>query len=48
MVLASPQGGPVPLDPKSESILASTPTIRKFQKDPEGISLLEHSLPLRK
>lgn len=46
MVLASPQGGPVPLDPKSESILASTPTIRKFQKDPEGISLLEHSLSL--
>jgi putative intracellular protease/amidase len=46
MVLASPKGGEVPLDPKSESILASTPTIRRFQKDPEGISLLEHSLPL--
>ena len=46
MVLASPKGGPVPLDPKSESILASTPTIRKFQKDPDGISLLAHSLSL--
>jgi putative intracellular protease/amidase len=46
MVLASPRGGPVPLDPKSESILASTPTIRKFQKDPEGISLLAQSLSL--
>jgi putative intracellular protease/amidase len=46
MVLASPKGGPVPLDPKSESILASTPTIRRFQKDPEGISLLAHSLVL--
>jgi putative intracellular protease/amidase len=46
MVLASPKGGAVPLDPKSESILASTPTIRKFQKDPEGISLLAHSLSL--
>ena len=46
IVLASPKGGQVPLDPKSESILASTPTIRKFQKDPEGISLLAHSLPL--
>jgi putative intracellular protease/amidase len=45
-VLASPKGGAVPLDPKSESILASTPTIRKFQKDPEGISLLAHSLSL--
>jgi putative intracellular protease/amidase len=46
MMLASPSGGPVPLDPKSESILASTPTIRRFQKDPEGISLLAHSLVL--
>jgi putative intracellular protease/amidase len=46
MVLASPRGGEVPLDPKSESILASTPTIRRFQKDPEGISLLAHSIAL--
>jgi putative intracellular protease/amidase len=46
LVLASPFGGPVPLDPKSESILASTPTIRRFQKDPDGISLLAHSLVL--
>ncbi|HEV3325833.1 MAG TPA: type 1 glutamine amidotransferase domain-containing protein [Puia sp.] len=46
MVLASPRGGVVPLDPKSESILASTPTIRRFQKDPEGISLLAHSIAL--
>jgi len=46
MVLASPRGGAVPLDPKSESILASTPTIRRFQKDPEGISLLANSTAL--
>ncbi len=46
LTLASPKGGEVPLDPKSESILASTPTIRRFQKDPDGISLLEHSLTL--
>ena len=46
MALASPRGGTVPLDPKSESILASTPTIRRFQKDPEGISLLAHSMAL--
>jgi len=46
VVLASPRGGAVPLDPKSESILASTPTIRRFQKDPEGISLLAHSIAL--
>lgn len=46
MVLTSPRGGAVPLDPKSESILASTPTIRRFQKDPEGIALLAHSITL--
>jgi len=46
IVLASPRGGAVPLDPKSESILASTPTIRRFQKDPEGVALLAHSIPL--
>src|SRR6202012_4474351 len=46
LTLASPKGGPVPLDPKSESILASTPTIRRFQKDSDGISLLAHSLVL--
>jgi putative intracellular protease/amidase len=46
LTLASPKGGEVPLDPKSESILASTPTIRRFQKDPDGISLLAHSLVL--
>ncbi len=46
ITLASPLGGPVPLDPKSESILASTPTIRRFQKDQEAISDLSHSLPL--
>jgi putative intracellular protease/amidase len=46
LTISSPLGGPVPLDPKSESILASTPTIRRFQKDPEAISDLAHSTPL--
>jgi putative intracellular protease/amidase len=46
ITVASPKGGPVPLDPKSESIIVSTSTIRRFQKDPETISLLEHAIPL--
>jgi putative intracellular protease/amidase len=46
VILASPKGGEVPLDPKSESIIVSTSTIRRFQKDPEAIALLAHSQPL--
>jgi putative intracellular protease/amidase len=40
ITLASPKGGSIPLDPKSESIIASTSTIRRFQKDTEAQSLL--------
>lgn len=46
LTLASPKGGPVPLDPKSESIIVSTSTIRRFQKDHETMAFLEHSIPL--
>ncbi|HEX9509932.1 MAG TPA: type 1 glutamine amidotransferase domain-containing protein [Puia sp.] len=46
ITLASPKGGPIPLDPKSESIIASTATIRRFQKDLEAISLISHSISL--
>src|SRR5271170_1339514 len=46
VTIASPLGGEIPLDPKSESILASTPTIRRFQKDPACIAELSHSIPL--
>src|SRR5450432_831405 len=46
LTLASPKGGPVPLDPKSESIIVSTSTTKRFQKDPEAIAFLEHALPL--
>ena len=46
VTLASPLGGPIPIDPKSESIIASTSTIRRFQKDMEAISLMAHSIPL--
>jgi len=46
ITLASPKGGPIPLDPKSESIIASTTTIRRFQKDLEAMSSLSHSISL--
>src|ERR1700753_734634 len=47
ITLASPLGGAIPLDPRSESILASNPTIRRFQRDAEGVSALANSLPLQ-
>jgi len=46
ITLASPLGGPIPIDPKSESIIASTSTIRRFQKDLEVTSWIAHSVPL--
>ncbi len=46
ITLASSLGGTIPMDDKSESIIASTPTVRRFQKDLEVISSLAHSLPL--
>jgi putative intracellular protease/amidase len=46
ITLASPEGGAVPLDPKSESIIVSTSTTRRFLKEPETVGFLEHSLPV--
>jgi putative intracellular protease/amidase len=46
ITFASPLGGEIPLDPKSESIIASNSTIRRFQKDLEATSDLSHSLVL--
>lgn len=46
VTLGSPKGGQVPLDPKSESIIVSSSTTRKFQKDPEAVSWLSKSIPL--
>ena len=43
ITLASPKGGVVPLDPKSESIIVSTSTTRRFQKDPEISAWLSHA-----
>ena len=46
ITLASPLGNRIPIDPKSESIIASTSTIRRFQKDLEVASWIAHSIPL--
>jgi putative intracellular protease/amidase len=45
--LASPKGGVVPLDPKSESIVAATGPTKRFQKDPEAMTCLLNSIPLK-
>ena len=47
ITLASPLGGEIPLDPKSESIIMSSSTTRKFRKDPEAIAMLSDSVTLK-
>jgi len=46
VTIASLNGGAIPLDPKSESLIIATSNTRRFQKDAEAIDCLEHSLPL--
>lgn len=46
ITIASPNGGRVPLDPKSESIMGTTRSTKRFVKDVEGMNLLSHSLRL--
>lgn len=46
MVLASPEGGPIPVDPKSESIMVVTPPTKRFLKDPEAMNMLANSIRL--
>jgi putative intracellular protease/amidase len=40
ITLASVQGGAVPVDPKSESIIASNSTIKRFQKDNAAMGMV--------
>jgi putative intracellular protease/amidase len=47
LTLASPKGGAIPLDRKSESIIVSNTSIRRFQKDPIALSELDRSIPLQ-
>lgn len=46
VTIASPDGGAIPLDPKSESIIVANSYTKKFLKDPEAIAALTHSLAL--
>lgn len=46
LTIASPKGGRVPLDPKSQSIIAITRSGKRFLKDPEAMNFLQHALVL--
>jgi putative intracellular protease/amidase len=46
VIIASPKGGTVPLDPKSLSILIVTRSAKRFLKDEEAMNLLYHSITL--
>jgi putative intracellular protease/amidase len=46
ITLASPCGGRVPLDPKSQSIILATSSTKRFLKDEEAMNFLCHALPL--
>jgi putative intracellular protease/amidase len=45
--LASPNGGLVPLDPKSQSIILATFATKRFLKDEEAMNFLSHSMLLK-
>lgn len=46
ITLASPHGGRVPLDPKSQSIIIVTRIAKQFLKDTEAMFVLSHSISL--
>ena len=46
VVMASPKGGLVPLDPKSESIIMATWVTKRFLKDEEAMNFLSGSILL--
>ena len=47
VILASPKGGRVPLDPKSRSIILATFDTKRFLKDEEAMYFLSHSMLLK-
>lgn len=47
ITLASPNGGRVPLDPKSQSIILATFGTKRFLKDEEAMNFLSHSMLLK-
>jgi putative intracellular protease/amidase len=46
LTIASPLGGLVPLEPKSESIILATSRTKRFLKDEEAMDFLANSKPL--
>ncbi|WP_336518465.1 type 1 glutamine amidotransferase domain-containing protein [Pollutibacter soli] len=46
IVISSPRGGRVPLDPKSQSVILSNYGTKKFMKDDEAMSLMSASRKL--
>jgi putative intracellular protease/amidase len=46
ITLASPGGGQVPLDPKSQAIIIATRSTKRFLKDTEAMNFLAHSMLL--
>ena len=46
LTLASPGGGRVPLDPKSQSIILATSSTKRFLKDEEAMNFLYNAIPL--
>jgi hypothetical protein len=46
ITLASPGGGRVPLDPKSQSIILATFSTKRFLKDAEAMNLLSNAVQL--
>jgi putative intracellular protease/amidase len=46
ITIASPNGGQVPLDPKSQSIMVATSATKRFLKDPEAMNFLSTSILL--
>lgn len=46
IILASPAGGPVPLDPQSQAIILATFTTKRFIKDEEAMNFLSASVVL--
>lgn len=46
ITLASPNGGQIPLDPKSQAIIIATRNTKRFLKDVEAMNCLSHSIEL--
>lgn len=46
ITFASPDGGQVPLDPKSQGIIIATRSTKRFLKDEEAMNYLSHSMVL--